>query len=594
MKTLLSYLKQSLHYAIISGCLLCLQGCPKSGASAGAAPKATSALPAAAVAMESAAAAPIPAPATFAPAGPAGITNLMAGATPTADSSRAAPAPTPAAVTSTTGGPSEKLIAGAAPRATFAPIPAAFTANTPGLMATMASITGTATGLPEGSGVKDSAELDRLGEELYAALINNDSESCEKIVKRSQTDANLTWYVVGYALNKALDTNCTETLWQFLWSKLALIKGAEIIDCIIYSWLQKPANIAKWKIPQYLLLGGEYPEYKLNKLIHRFFELELSNTNSLLTKYFQEAAKSETVQHYKKLWGAIHLHGATIDNIDDYSFLLKAIPLHGGGPVSIDAYLFPSLAEHVSSPDSEEEEEAVDSPHKPPHFNGVYNYSKSKYTSSRIDNAVGRGELISRAKLKEDADEIWAEATRNDKHNGKYVCILCVVLRQKDGRNKKFVFTNQSMINTAIYKAANKRGYHLIIAQNAHAEGEMMQFLQERPTRYTHLIAMGCNYDHCDRCDKMMKKEVHADYRQVSGSGLMGKTPFWYLPPALVNVLLKKALSREKLQEDFEPNWLGDKEDEKLTGESWAGRHWKRDRGDEKKEETKAVAPSSS
>jgi hypothetical protein len=150
-----------------------------------------------------------------------------------------------------------------------------------------------------------------------------------------------------------------------------------------------------------------------------------------------------------------------------------------------------TLAEEEYS-DSEDEDERT------PHFNNIYNLTKSsfreKYGFVFVNNYVTGGEIVTRAQLAQDAASIWKVATGNHKS----VTILCVALRQNDGLIKKFVFTNQEPgtdsrhnPNLAIALVAHSLGYHFIQAQQAHAEAQMIEFLHERPGHYTHLVAMG-------------------------------------------------------------------------------------------------------
>lgn len=49
------------------------------------------------------------------------------------------------------------------------------------------------------------------------------------------------------------------------------------------------------------------------------------------------------------------------------------------------------------------------------------------------------------------------------------------------------------------------------MAQQAHAEGELMQFLQERYSHYTHIVAIGCSRPHCYHCKKMLEGLIEKD-----------------------------------------------------------------------------------
>ena len=94
---------------------------------------------------------------------------------------------------------------------------------------------------------------------------------------------------------------------------------------------------------------------------------------------------------------------------------------------------------------------------------------------------------------------------------------FCVVLRDKNGHAKKFVFHNgkDKMSNTMEQKAQELK-YAIRTGYQAHAEAEFIQFLLQRmeqnPERYTHILGMGCSRQHCKECDCLMKLFLGTNY----------------------------------------------------------------------------------
>ncbi|OJW69590.1 MAG: hypothetical protein BGO68_04820 [Candidatus Amoebophilus sp. 36-38] len=115
--------------------------------------------------------------------------------------------------------------------------------------------------------------------------------------------------------------------------------------------------------------------------------------------------------------------------------------------------------------DSEEEDA--------PHFNGVYNLTKSRTygisydmddiediedylrmeaAGKVVNNYVMRRDEIYPDKLKKDAEEIHSGLSQK-------VTVLCAALQQQDGRTKKFVFTNESSLSQS--ESELKKGFLL-------------------------------------------------------------------------------------------------------------------------------------
>jgi hypothetical protein len=78
--------------------------------------------------------------------------------------------------------------------------------------------------------------------------------------------------------------------------------------------------------------------------------------------------------------------------------------------------------------------------------------------------------------------------------------------KTKDGKTiyKKFVFGNTGLLAPKLREKAESLGYHVIQAPQAHAEGEMIQYLEGRQGKYEH-YSMATDKEHCAECELAMK-----------------------------------------------------------------------------------------
>jgi hypothetical protein len=199
--------------------------------------------------------------------------------------------------------------------------------------------------------------LEKLAEALYRSLKNGYPQRCAKIIVLSQARKNLTWNVVGRALNRALQQDKSEDLHKVL-KRLTWVQEADkrnedtVIDYIVGSWLKAPASVQAWQTALDEL-NEEYPiveYYKFNQVVLHFIELAKPDAVPALEQKFNETNKNALIRRYEQ-----------------YNVLLKAIPLHP----SSDSYYNLSLSEDREEgyySDSEEEEA--------PRFNWIYNYTK--------------------------------------------------------------------------------------------------------------------------------------------------------------------------------------------------------------------------
>ena len=200
----------------------------------------------------------------------------------------------------------------------------------------------------------------------------------------------------------------------------------------------------------------------------------------------------------------------------------------------IEAGILKPLGRITTYSDSEEE--------LAPHYKWVYNHTKIKNLrySRLVQNKAANVKDVKPSKLKEDAEAIWKAGGENHK-----IAVLCVALKDKYNRIKKFVCTNQrdykGKKGKNIIRKAHKRGYHVVQAQQSHAEGALLQFLQERPKTYKAIVGIGCDKKFCPDCVELLKRFLGEDYTSVcpENSASNSQSNNWYTPPALENVLGK-------------------------------------------------------
>lgn len=179
---------------------------------------------------------------------------------------------------------------------------------------------------------------------------------------------------------------------------------------------------------------------------------------------------------------------------------------------AITTVKIPSLSER-----SKAYPEKVQLEQKADFVNFIAGYLKDSTPSGEhVNNKVMRVDFnsLSPAQLKEHAESI--------NNSPGFVTVLCVALKHSDGYIKRFVFCNGSRaIPQAIQDKAESLGYHVVVAEQAHAEGEFIQFLAKRARAkesYTHVVAMECDKEHCPECHALLRLVFGNDYTQVSAS----------------------------------------------------------------------------
>ncbi len=142
-----------------------------------------------------------------------------------------------------------------------------------------------------------------------------------------------------------------------------------------------------------------------------------------------------------------------------------------------------------------------------------------KREMKRINNRVYRTDAW--PDLEGDAQKIHHVIPELDKSGatnrsyGATTVLCCVFVVRKLYR--KVCFSNaKGPMGVPLRKEAQSLGYHCIQAMQAHAEGEMVQYLRTYKDMF--LVSMGCDKPHCKECNRMMLEYFEEPYETVSDS----------------------------------------------------------------------------
>jgi hypothetical protein len=473
-----------------------------------------------------------------------------------------------------------------------------------------------------------------LGESIYSALKNNNQSQFKGIINGiSNRDSRQR--IIGYVLYlaakdkklpiiyKQLKSNHLVTSMDIRMSFLEAIKrkNSEALQSLYEIFAKESIDILPFLLDRFneescyestqenfkfLACNIEIPDNLLEELRGKLRILAKENLNLSKKGKNKKKIAEQTVQNFLK----------EVVNYINYKKLYLAIilPTAKSSPTAELTYDFSTSSERKEEYYSDSEEEEA------PHFNGVYNLTKygilnieapsfkvfPNFDNAFIDNYVTTYDEITCNRLKQDAGFIRGSLKNLAGFPIDRVTILCVALRQYDGRMKKFVFTNQlsvyqypisnpskKLFSTkktikTIVGEAHQRGYHVIMAQQAHAEAEFIQFLQERPSRYTHLIAMGCSRPHCEFCNEMLEKLMGKGVlNKISESGIGKSYDRWLIPRAcghfLAEYRCKPNIPEEVLKANKEAAtkyWRRDKDEkehQQLDSKcKWHKRPWAR------------------
>lgn len=183
----------------------------------------------------------------------------------------------------------------------------------------------------------------------------------------------------------------------------------------------------------------------------------------------------------------------------------------------------------------------------PPRFGCVYNLTKTEDIRSDnmgklVDNIVSIPCKAAPSKLHDNAKAIWEVGGKNT-----HLAVLCAALQDINGRIKKFVFTSEGWVRDEIKEKAHQLGYHVVETQQSHAEGGLLQFLQERPNTYKRIVSLGCNLDTCANCIKLLELCLGKDFKRLYSDRQKHVSQYksrnWYTPPAFEQVLLRRGIT---------------------------------------------------
>ena len=167
------------------------------------------------------------------------------------------------------------------------------------------------------------------------------------------------------------------------------------------------------------------------------------------------------------------------------------------------------------------------------------NDSRKKYLLREDEVNMAESSLIDDTKnlckkLARDACRI-ANAEKSSFKRNSTTC-LCVVLRDEYGNAKKFVFHNgQDKMSATMEKKAQDLKYAIRTGYKAHAEAEFIQFLlqrmEQKGERYTHILGMGCSRMHCRECDALLKLFLGKSYHRFTAAAKSEENS----PPVVTN-----------------------------------------------------------
>ncbi|MHB9148328.1 MAG: hypothetical protein ACYC2U_08210 [Candidatus Amoebophilus sp.] len=497
----------------------------------------------------------------------------------------------------------------------------------------------------------EETDYKKVGKALYLALRGEYQDYIKLFVEDSNYDLHTHSEVGGYALYLAAqDKKDFKGVYKRF--REVVKNSDERANCLAISWLEaiqredsKPIQIKynskhrdTFILPALLKKLAKNIRDELSQKHFEFLASHIEIPDSLLDEMRKDlgialAAIEEGLAKNKEEKVAWESKQKIVQNFlekiinyqNDKKSLSFAISISTDRPkLTVKPIYVPSnLFVHKEGDYSDSEEEGA------PHFNGIYNLTKhgvydientEEYYSplvhpdsnTVVNNYVSDSEEVDTIKLEKDAKRIW-KACKNRKH----VTVLCAALRRKDNQIKKFVFTNlpsvyqfrindkknkKKLVSTKqnieiIAKEAHSKGYHVIMAQQSHAEGELVQFLQERPTRYIDIVSMGCSRTHCLICKDLLEHRIgKGKLKKISTSGETDhKFKMWLIPQALSNFCesnsYKPDLTKQVVcnnEETMRKYWrdmngsedpgdeIKQKKHQRLTLDEWENRPWKR------------------
>jgi hypothetical protein len=172
----------------------------------------------------------------------------------------------------------------------------------------------------------------------------------------------------------------------------------------------------------------------------------------------------------------------------------------------------------------------------------VFNYTKHGRGAFRpgvigvkkVDNIVQPMDLeVARAALESDARELHSLVP--GKRPGATTITTSLMHKPKTGTYRRFVHINTKLMPPKIRKRAEKMGYHVVKAAQAHAEGEKIQYDAARKGVYEH-EDMATDKPHCAECETAMKNIYGPKVK--TQTTYSGKTfTHWHNPEPLQDAL---------------------------------------------------------
>lgn len=171
---------------------------------------------------------------------------------------------------------------------------------------------------------------------------------------------------------------------------------------------------------------------------------------------------------------------------------------------------------------------------------GIVNYTKwgrGQQGKPKVDNTLDTSGLSAAVGcLEPDAKAIHDLIGAPTDRSFGATTITCAIVSRKDGAGyRKFVFSNlASVMPPQLRSEAERRGYHVVAAPQAHAEGEMIQYMGSRMKVY-HQHEMGVDKEHCAECQWAMDIYFGVYNTQTGKSTKVFNN--WYNPPSLQEAL---------------------------------------------------------
>lgn len=109
--------------------------------------------------------------------------------------------------------------------------------------------------------------------------------------------------------------------------------------------------------------------------------------------------------------------------------------------------------------------------------------------------------------------------SRSRSYGSTTICCFSI-MGEEQGQQyiRKYMTSNIELPQKEIREKASSLGYHVIKSQQAHAEGGLLQYLQERGKNREYLVSMGCSRLHCSECDILLKLAFGKDYHQLTAA----------------------------------------------------------------------------